>query len=153
MDSNQIKKFQKEFSDWYPLDENSIRTASKDKGAYVIRAQQGKFGRLQGESDILYIGKTDAKNGFKERLSHYLRPGPTQWTSRRIHEMLKKYKMQVAWCPCSEPKNLEHRLLNQYLSEHDELPPFNHAGSKTLEKITSTTFTLADKVVVKHIRK
>ena len=116
-------------------------------------AREQSFGRLCGESDILYVGKTEAKGGFKSRLSHYLRPSKTQWTSKRIHGMLKKYDMEFACCPYDEPKNLEHRLLNQYLSEHDELPPFNHAGSKTLRKILHETVATSDQVFVIHTRK
>ena len=149
MNSSNLKKFFNEFSDWYPL---AHPRAPPQKGAYIIRKAGGKaFGRLRGKSDILYIGKSEGKGGLKRRLSFYLRPGKTQWTSRRIHEMSKKYEMEIAWCPSSEPKNLEHKLLNKYLLDHDELPPLNHAGSKTLKKVLSETIGISDSMDEKNM--
>ena len=147
MDSTQLSKSRKGFSRWHPFNEQSIINAPKSYGVYVIRRDGGqRFGRLQGESDILYIGSTEAKRGLRQRLRSYLHLGPTQWTNKRINELAKKYEMEVAWCQCDEPGNLENQLLRQYLSEHDELPPLNRAGKKLLKKLLTEGLQLSDQV-------
>jgi hypothetical protein len=89
----------------------SAENAPREKGVYVIRQTAGKpFGRLQGESDLLYIGIAESEGGLRQRLLQYFHPGPTQWTNRRINNYLGKYQMEVAWCICLEPINLEHDL-------------------------------------------
>jgi len=104
------------------------------------------FGRLHGESDILYIGSTEAKRGLRQRLRQYLYPGPTQWTNKRVNELAKKYEMEVAWYPCDEASDLEHQLLRRYLEQHDELPPLNHASRKKLKKALLKTIRVSDEV-------
>jgi hypothetical protein len=149
MDSTQLRSFRRGFSDWHPFDKRSIKSAPQQIGVYIIRKAEGQcFGRLRGESDILYIGSTKSEGGLKKRLQHYFHPGPTQWTNRRINELANKYRMEVAWCPCSEPRNLEHELLKRYLKEHDELPPFNHAGIRRLYKSVTDAIRLSDSVTV-----
>ena len=144
MNSKELDICGGKFSSCYPLDEKIIRHVPKHPGVYVIRNSQGRcFGRLKGKSDILYIGSTQAKNGLRQRLQQYLHPGPTQWTNRRINQLVEKYQMEVSWSLSSEPRNFEHQLLKKYLNDHDELPPLNHAGIKRLytslkEKIAIT---------------
>ena len=138
MDSEQLK--QKGFSRWFPFTDHNVGRAPKQPGVYLFRKAKGiQFGRLQGKSDILYIGSTEAKGGLKQRLRQYLHPGPTQWTNIRISKLSKKHEMEVAWHPCNEPGNFEHQLLQQYFKEHDELPPLNHAGKRLLKKVFSET--------------
>ena len=146
MDSTQLILFSKGFSDWSPFNEKGVKNAPEQHGVYILRKAGGqRFGRLQGQSDILYIGSTMAARGLKQRLQQYLHPGPTQWTNKRINELSKKHEMEVAWCPCNEPENLEHQLLQQYLKEHDELPPLNHAGKRLLKKVLTEELHLADR--------
>jgi hypothetical protein len=134
MDSTQLKQSGKQFSDWYTFDKQIIKNVPKDIGVYVIRKAGGRrFGRLRGKSDILYIGSATSQGGLKQRLQHYFRPGRRQLTNQRINEFAKKYPMEVAWCLSHEP-NLEYELLKQYLKEHDELPPLNHASIRLLYK-------------------
>jgi excinuclease UvrABC nuclease subunit len=135
MDSTQLKQYGKQFSPWYPFNKQIIKNVPEDTGVYIIRKVGGqRFGRLRGESDILYIGSATSQGGLKQRLQQYFSPGPTQWTNKRINEFAKKYSMEVAWCLLNEPKNFEDELLRQYLKEHDELPPFNYASIRTLHK-------------------
>lgn len=152
MDSSRLSRLRKELENWHPLEKQSVEEAPRRKGIYIIRVETGKpFGRLQGESDILYIGSTTSDGGLKQRLMQYFHPGPTQWTNRRLNDFLKKYPMEIASCPCEEPKNLEHDLLRRYLSEHDELPPFNHADIRRLHKSVVDSIGLSDSVkVTKH---
>ena len=112
-----------------------MKSAPKQSGIYIFRMARGEcFRRLKGESDVLYIGSAEGKRGLRERLQQYLRPGPTQWTNKRIHEMAKKYDMEIAWYLCGEASNLELQLLRRYFEDHDELPPLNHASKKLLKK-------------------
>lgn len=150
MDSKQTSQICKGLSEWQPFTEKSI-SAPKKHGIYILRMAQGKrIPRLQGKSDILYIGSTESKNGLKGRLQQYLRPGSRQYTNKRIHELAKKYDMEIAWCPCEEASNLEHQLLRQYLKNHDELPPLNRAGKRLLKKGVADTLGLIDRVILKH---
>lgn len=149
MNSTHLSQFEKQFSKWYPFNKQGIKNAPGQPGVYVIRtAQSQRFGRLKGESDILYIGSCEARKGLRQRLQHYLHPGPTQWTNRRVNQLAKKYQMEVAWCVCDEPRNFEHDLLIRYLKDHDELPPFNRAGIKRLYKTLTETIRLTDQVNV-----
>jgi hypothetical protein len=135
MNSDELCQKLMEFSNWLPFDKKRVMTAPRAEGTYVIRqAAKKSFGRLLGQSDILYIGSTTSKNGLRQRLMQYFREEP-QWTNRRINEFTKKYQMEVAWCLCRPPTNartLEDNLLSQYLSEHDELPPLNHNGIRQI---------------------
>ena len=67
------------------------------KGFTFFEIAQGKpFSRLRGKSDILYIGKTESKAGFRGRLLQYLHPSRKQWMNTRIHELSKKYEIELA---------------------------------------------------------
>lgn len=149
MDSSGLGSLKKELENWYPFEKQSIEKAPRKKGIYVIRLATFKpIGRLRGESDILYIGSTTSEGGLRQRLMQYFHPGPTQWTNQRLYGFLKKYHMEITWCPCEEPTNLEHDLLRQYLSEHDELPPFNHADIRRLYESVADHIGLSDSVTV-----
>jgi len=94
MDSNESSLLLKGISDWRPSTEYTIRQAPTRSGVYVIRMAGGRrFGRLRGESDILYIGSTEAKRELRQRLRQYLHPGPTQWTNKRVNELAEKYEI------------------------------------------------------------
>lgn len=135
MDSAQVGICINGLSDWFSFDENTAKQAPSQGGVYVFRNAGAKtFGRLRGQSDILYIGSTESEGGLKQRFSHYLHPGPTQWTNQRIHNLLRRYPMEIAWFVCDNPVNLENNLLKQYISEHDELPLLNHADVRRLHE-------------------
>jgi hypothetical protein len=149
MDSSALGGINEGFGSWRPFESRNVREAPQVIGVYVLRKADGKLVcRLRGESDILYIGSTTSKGGLRQRLVQYFHPGPTQWTNQRINSFLKKYAMEVAWCPTSEPINLEHDLLRKYLSDHDELPPFNHADTRRLHKGLGESGTVCDRVTV-----
>ncbi len=98
MNSKDIMQ-KKEFSDWVILNPTNVKEAPFKTGVYIFRKKNGQcFGRLQGESDILYVGCTESKKGLRQRLNYYLKPGPTQWTNRRINQLLGKYGIEVSWC-------------------------------------------------------
>lgn len=149
MDSSALGGINKDFGSWRPFESQIVREAPQVIGVYVLRQADGKLVcRLRGESDILYIGSTTSQGGLRQRLMQYFHPGPTQWTNQRLNSFLKKYAMEVAWCPCGEPTNLEHDLLRKYMIDHDELPPFNHADNRRVHKALGDSGTFCDRVTV-----
>jgi len=132
MDSTQLVKFS--FDKWNPFIRTSINDAPRKNGTYIIRIKNGKpFGRLRGCSDLIYIGKTEGKNGIYGRLLAYFRkPGRTNFTNQRIIKFAKKYEFEISWVPTDKPQDLEMRLLKIYEEDHDELPPLNRTSRNFL---------------------
>ena len=130
MDSNSIISYG--FINWYIFSLNNqqslINGLPTTSGVYIIRHGNGSFGRLRGYSDILYIGKTDQKGGIKTRIKSYFKPGPTQWTNQRIYSfLLNLTHMEISYIYINNPRQLEVQLKQDYLNDHDELPPFNRS--------------------------
>ena len=124
-------------NDWIILNDEGLESVPRRKGVYIFRNQQGSFGRLKGESDILYIGSTT--NTLRQRMYQYLHPGPTQKTNIRINHMLSKYNVEVNWILNDTPRILESQLLQSYFSQHDELPPFNCQSASVPVKTPKST--------------
>lgn len=122
------------FDEWinFSLDnyEYVIEATPKLVGVYVIRYSGGLFGRFNGESDILYIGKSENKRKFlKGEISSYFKPGPTQTTRQRIRKYLDmKIPMEIAYKCIERPRYQEKDMLTKYEIEHWELPPFNRSS-------------------------
>lgn len=149
MDSREVAQICKGISKWYPFSKESLKDAPVQHGIYIFRSAQSKpFGRLRGQSDILYIGSTKGSRGLRGRLQQYFSPGHRQFTNIRIHAMAKKYAMEIAWCPYAEAGNLELQLLRRYFEDHDELPPLNHADRRLLEKALTETSVFGDKMIL-----
>ncbi len=149
MDSTQLNKIVNGLSRWFHFDKRVLKQVPKQGGIYVIRLADAQIiGRLQGESDILYIGSSKSKGGLRQRISQYFHPGPTQFTNRRIRDLTERYPMEIAWFPCDEPVNIENNLLRQYISDHDELPPLNHADVKRLYKSLTASIKSSYKLTV-----
>lgn len=130
MDSSSIVRYG--FNQWHSFSLGNrhllLRLAGNSLGAYVIRHKGGQFGRLRGNSDILYIGKSTGQNGMRARINSYFNPGPTQWTNQRIHSFLQReVPMEISFVITENPRQLESQLLQQYVKDHDELPPFNRS--------------------------
>jgi excinuclease UvrABC nuclease subunit len=139
VDSKQVSQIYKGISEWHPFNKETVKSAPEQHGIYMFRmAQSKRFGRLKGESDILYIGSTKGSRGLRGRLQQYLSPGPTQWTNRRVRAMTQKRNTEVAWCSCEEAGNLELELLHRYSEDNDELPPLNHKTESLLRKVSKT---------------
>ena len=145
MDSSNLSKLG--FSQWYPFNKQNLKNAPPETGVYVLRKCGGElFGRLNGQSDILYIGST--KKSLKSRLQQYIHPGPTQWTNQRIHKYTKENSVEASWLSCNEPKSLEHDLLKQYYFDHGELPPLNFTSVRKLLKVVEDEVHVTDEVTV-----
>ena len=120
-----------QFSKWVRFDTYLGPRFTEDipcrSGVYVFRLDRS-FGRLVGESDILYIG-SNARGGtlYDRFMKNYLR-GTGGRTTRRIHGYLfnRGYigKAEVSWI-ATEDVQLEKDLLEQYEEQHHEIPPWN----------------------------
>jgi len=139
------KDLDQQFCSWTDLVDGALAGVPEDQGVYVFRLKGGKvFGRLRGESDILYIGST--KKGLRSRIYQYLHPGPTQWTNIRVGKLREKYQIELSWSKDRNPKAAEHNLLVRYFRDHDELPPLNHADVKTLTEAIADPIGVRDSV-------
>ncbi|MHA1410264.1 MAG: hypothetical protein ACTSQY_08185 [Candidatus Odinarchaeia archaeon] len=127
MDSSQLTN--SGFVNWYPFNRQTIKNAPAMNGVYVIRMFDGQsFGRVKGESDIVYIGKAKRKNGLKVRVADYFRKSSRTTTEFRINRFANKFDLDISWQICQKPEDLEMTLLKRYEEEHYELPPLNRSS-------------------------
>ena len=110
----------------------------KKPGVYVIALKNERICRLEGESDILYIGSTRGKGGLRNKFSHYRNPGRSQNTNIKINNFIIKSEPDIAifWkiIENEDPRKEEERLLNEYFNEHGELPPLNDSNPRGMNK-------------------
>ena len=123
MNSKDLEKYG--FKNWIPFTNISLVDIPRKSGAYILRLNRS-FGRLVGESDILYIGSTFNLN--QRFIENYL-GGRGGETTQRIHNYLieKGYmdKVEVSWILTKDYSRIEKKLREQYEEEHHELPPWN----------------------------
>jgi predicted GIY-YIG superfamily endonuclease len=110
-----------ELSDWESWPHPARAKAPETPGVYIFRLSNC-FGRMQGTSDIVYIGL--AKKNIKRRLADHRHTA--------IGLFANSYRdlgdLQVAWKSYreqSEAMVMESRLLGKHRREHMELPPLN----------------------------
>ena len=119
------------FEEWFPLTkakENPNLVPDKC-GSYILRNRAGRFGRLVGESDIVYIGSSGSLN--ERIISNYLK-GIGGETTQRIHFYLVEQgyidRIDVGFTlllTIEESERIEKKLLREYEKDHHELPPWN----------------------------
>ena len=115
----------RELSAWEVWPQPALVKAPQTPGVYIFRLSKF-FGRMQGESDIVYIGL--ATKSVRGRIGHhrYTAVGLIQKTFRDVGTL------QVAWKSCpgrSDAMVMESRLLGRYAREHVEHPPCNRQQS------------------------
>ncbi len=125
MDSDTLCKYG--FKNWYRLRDISSGeiTPPSESGVYVLRLNRS-FGRLKGESDILYIGSTS--DIYQRIVENYLEGRGGKTTQRiRYYIFDREYLelIEISWVTSINPKQLEEELLKKYEEEHHELPPWN----------------------------
>jgi excinuclease UvrABC nuclease subunit len=120
-------------SNWLPfshLAERQLLTALPTcPGVYVIRLPQPEP-RLQGASDIAYIGRAGNRNGLRGRVRQYFHPGPMQTTNIVMRQRIcaPGCALQLGFAvtdTVATARRLESDLLLQFEKEHGELPPYN----------------------------
>jgi hypothetical protein len=96
-----------------------------------------QISRLQGTSDILYIGQTEKLGGENNRLWNYHYAVPGNKTEYRVRECVRKLVSNgdaVSLRACPKPpggltvKQYESQLLGRYRDDHCEAPPLNSVG-------------------------
>src|SRR5216684_3735267 len=134
------------FSAWHKWSSDAVRKAPDRPGVYAFRLVGNGFGRLKGESDLVYIGCAASKNGtVSSRLSDHL-PSRADGSNvaHRLRDAQKMGNLEVAWGILATPKEAideEARLLRKYYGNHLELPPINRCEPakqtrKILESLT-----------------
>lgn len=126
-----------EFSEWRKWPQPALSQLPAAPGVYVFRLHRS-FGRINGESDILYIGKSG--KSIRSRLKCH----PFNRTSMRILGLI-----EVAWKACAsgaEANVLESRLIGRYQRKHLELPPFNRQQPFTLFQQYLSSFAQLSRV-------
>ena len=91
------------------------------------------FGRLRGESAILYIGCTGEFGGTSDRCRLRIYRYPNGAHAQEIHNRTRRLEddgvaVSLAWTQLLSREDafaLEAHMLQQYEAEHGELPPFN----------------------------
>ena len=127
MDSKSIIELYPDFSDWMLFTKELVPNLPNENGSYVFRTAGGnRISRVEGESDVLYIGSAVKKRGIRNRLGLFFNPSKKSSTGNRINSYLWKNQMEVSYIIESQPGDVEQKLLHQYQNEHGELPPFNH---------------------------
>ena len=114
MNSNDLRIYG--FTSWIELSklkENEGKNVPKEPGVYVFRLDNKKFGRLQGMSDILYIGSTDKL--YRRIYKNYIK-GPGVGTAQRIHNYLINFnylnKVKISYVKSKDLKKLIIKILN-----------------------------------------
>lgn len=97
-------------------------------GAYAF-LMDDPFGRLFGESDILYIGSAAS---LRRRFKLYLDTSSPWYegTSSRVMKWAEN-AIDIGWTQTPTLKDaraLERQVLLRYESDHGELPPLNRRG-------------------------
>lgn len=96
-----------------------------------------QIARLQGTSDILYIGQTEKLGGENNRLWNYHYAVPANRTEYRVRECVKRLlsngdAVSLRICPIPPNgltvKQYESQLLSGYRDDHCEAPPLNSVG-------------------------
>lgn len=112
--------------------ENQLRRAfSSDKARHALSvvytlSARYPINRLNGASDIIYIGKT--KVSLFHRYHRYAhRIAAINW--RLYDHIFRKYgPVTFSFAAVSNPDETEKVLLGKYFDDHLELPPFNRKG-------------------------
>ena len=101
-------------------------------GVYAFRLKK-KFGRLIGESNILYFGKCvqnpkrNKRPGVWHRLQNYRQKNAG--ASDRLKELEQKVggksEIEYSYVICEGARETEKALLENYFSKHFEYPPLN----------------------------
>ena len=116
---------------WVALTTGVEKSVPSENGCYFFRTTSGrKFGRLHGESDVIYIGSAEGLGGLRQRIYFHLHPGPSQETNLRSRWLQGRIKMEVAWPVQGNAGEMETTLLDAYTGDHWELPPLNRTAGK-----------------------
>ncbi len=137
------------FSTWLKWGPEVIRKAPGFPGVYAFRLAEKAFGRLRGESDLVYIGCTNSPDGtINRRLSDHL-PSRADVldVADRLRDAQKVGELEIAWkvtATSDEAIDEEARLLRHCYWDHFELPPANR--SEPANEVRKATEYLSESI-------
>lgn len=107
-----------------PFDDESLINVPALPGVYKVHSKS-EFPRLQGSTNIIYIGKA---NNLKRRIRS-LWYGNSR-TARVRFERLRKHGIDLFFSfeTYEEPKLAERMQVEMFEKKHLELPPLNHSN-------------------------
>jgi hypothetical protein len=117
-----------QFSCWRRWDHGAVGESPDLPGVYAFRLVGNAFGRLKGESDLVYIGSAES---IKRRLGDHL-PARAEAMdcAARLRDVGRVGELEVAWRAIVSAEGAvdeEARLLRRYYWDYVELPPVNRA--------------------------
>jgi hypothetical protein len=112
----------------HPLSKGELSGIPKQPGVYRIVTSE-PFGRLRGQSDIIYIGcSCKGIQGLWLEIGNLLNPQRQHFYTL---EPMRKSGLQLEYeyvtTSPNEAEDIEYHLLDRYEQEHLELPPANRA--------------------------
>lgn len=114
------------FSKWLRWNSRIPDSAPNCCGVYALRLPIN-FGRLKGDSDIVYVGCTKKATGtLANRLRKHTKSSGISTQLSKISEW--RSDLEIAWktqASASDASHAERVLLEGYLQDHLELPPLN----------------------------
>jgi hypothetical protein len=111
---------------WLVLDETSVRSATSACGLYVVRTAGARcFGRLVGDSDIIYVGSGNIAERLKSHTQWRTDFRDKGWLFGFIANCEGMIAMEFGCFPCENHSKVESEILFGYLKAHLELPPAN----------------------------
>jgi hypothetical protein len=127
----------------------------------VVRLASGTvFGRLKGESDLVYVGSASR---IRQRLEQHLRPRDDE---RDVGYRLQRVQrevgpLEVSWRGCGSHRDAkfeEGTILRRYRDQHIELPPLNRqeGGNKVqgvLEALLALRPDRRDALIAEALRR
>ena len=119
----------KGWSVWVPFDEATVRSLSALPGVYKIRTRDYSFARLRRQTSTVYIGSTERRD-LAKRLNNLLKG--THVAGRRIQRIKQEldkdfeFRFRVDFAA----RQAERDLLRHYETDHLELLPCNHRGTR-----------------------
>jgi len=143
-----IKEGFKKFGEFDYKDISVNKSDLNCQGVYAFVLDK-RFPRLNGVTDILYIGEAGGRTGrsILKRMEDYLRAYKSAPQDKRISDSLKKVKTKIRVglalrdlklrnkvfifykkTPIDRCKKEENKLLKTYSRDHIELPPLNRQG-------------------------
>jgi hypothetical protein len=116
------------FSEPVDLREGGQSQIPSKIGVYVIIRKDKEIDYPMGKSDIVKIGKCEETGkGFTGRWCDYISSGTAQDAGKRPRQGPSRDQHAFSWLelPKNQIKQVEKRLLNEFVRFHGQYPPFN----------------------------
>ena len=126
MNSKDLQK--RGFSEPVDLTEGGQLRVPATIGVYVIIRKGKEIGYPMGTSDIVKVGKCEEiGKGFNGKCAQFFSPTPSQQASKGSKQDIPCDLHAFSWLevPKSQIKQVERRLLNEFVRFHGQYPAYN----------------------------